>query len=511
MGFPHDSKAAALRATAVVLICWLAATGARAQGRIIYGSRSMGMGGTGVASSIDATTIAYNPANLGFMTRTDFQFPLLSVDATLQGDLLSGVTGIVDSLDDLEDQFGTDDITAIVDLMENASTPMLRQQARQATLELFLYGVAALDATGQGFTVRGITGPAYRYKNWAIGITGLVDVALDTSVDLQNGLSLSDLGFDAVVPLGEVNTAACTGGSFCDTFAQSLAAGTAGAVDMLDLEQARQLVLDSDPARLQGDPKAQAMLQAIIDQTAAGSPLSLENNESGAITTGIALAQLAVGYGHTVGTDKLSVGGTLRVYLAETTSTTFFVNELMDPEDILDEVTSSDQTKRSNEFGVDIGLTYRPIESLKIAFVGQNINSPSFSFSENRPAFTLDSQYSVGAAWNPRRWVTLTGEYDLTETNSVLIPELGYRFGRLGAEFVVAKFFAIRVGTFKNLGLDDSSLNYTGGLGFRIGRFEIAFSGVLSTDEFEVESGETIDTFPAGAGASLSLGWNSRF
>ncbi len=101
----------------------------------------------------------------------------------------------------------------------------------------------------------------------------------------------------------------------------------------------------------------------------------------------------------------------------------------------------------------------------------------------------------------------------VTENQELRVEGLDYRFARLGAELVAGKVVAFRLGAYQNLAVDDSEPVFTGGLGFRIFRFEVALAAAISSADQEIESdvvGET-ETIPSGAAFSISLGWNHTF
>ena len=58
------------------LLAFFAGT-ANAQNRFFVGARSLGMGNTGVATSIDGMAVFYNPAGMAFNHGWDVQIPLV--------------------------------------------------------------------------------------------------------------------------------------------------------------------------------------------------------------------------------------------------------------------------------------------------------------------------------------------------------------------------------------------------------------------------------------------------
>jgi hypothetical protein len=150
-----------------------------AQDRRIYGTRAFGMGGASVAVVQDATAVGVNPAAMGFLPATDFQFPVASVDAEIRGDILRVADDIADVISEVP-------ILEIIDAMSNATTAEARQAARQLGLGLFLYDVSRLDSQGKGAKARGVTGPAYRFKNFGFALTGAIDATVGFELDLKS-------------------------------------------------------------------------------------------------------------------------------------------------------------------------------------------------------------------------------------------------------------------------------------------------------------------------------------
>jgi hypothetical protein len=477
---------------------------ASAQDRVIYGTRAFGMGGASVAVVQDATAVVVNPAAMGFLPATDFQFPMISVDATLQGDVLGAADRIADTLSGTTLQEIIDELDRIPGDISDLEAKTV---ARRVALDLFLYDVAALDEAGTGAKARGLTGPAYRFKNFGFALTGTLDATLGFELDLQNGLSLGNLGFDTIVPDDPGNDT-CDGNAFCEQFAAELRASTVGLAYELTPGQAEQIVVDADPNRLAGSPKAQQVLQAIVRNTADAST-TLAQNQSAALTGGIAYFEFAFGYGRRIGTSKWAVGGTLNVMAGQTYTTTVLVSDFED-ENYLDAWDDRNNVRNETRFGIDLGVLYRPAPKWCLGLTGQNLNEPSFDVALENRKIVFDSQFTLGAAWMPARWVSVAADVDLTESTSTFVDRLNFQYGRVGAEFVPVKPLALRVGAFRNFGLEQASIAWTGGLGVRIGRFEVAVAGILSDSEFEVRSDSlgSVDSYPSGAGVSFSLGWN---
>ena len=221
---------------------------ARGQERFIFGTRSLAMGGTGVASSTDAAAAYANPAAFSLEESWDFTLPLLTLNLDTEGDFTAAA-------DRINDDFSATSLADIQAALDNGTvTPEMRQTALQA----FLYDIPGLDRPGEGITVRASLGPAFRFKNWGFSAIALAYAGLDPMLDLTQGLSLSQGGFPSAISSTPNN---CGGDTFCQSFSADLVTASSG---QLTQAQAEQLVYDAGINTLSGDPRARDILTRIV-------------------------------------------------------------------------------------------------------------------------------------------------------------------------------------------------------------------------------------------------------
>src|SRR5437867_2512336 len=118
--------------------------------------------------------------------------------------------------------------------------------------------------------------------------------------------------------------------------------------------------------------------------------------------------------------------------------------------------------RHGSGFGLDLGVLFKPIESLRIAGVAQDVFDTEINYSDGEgSAVVLPRTVRVGAAFTPRPWGTIALDVD----------------DRLhvGAEFRPVEALALRAGVLDDLGGSDER-NYTFGTGLRwsIFRFDYA-------------------------------------
>ena len=469
---------------------------ANAANRFFIGARNLGMGNTGVATTTNGLAVYYNPAGMAFDHGWDLQLPLMTVDATIGGDLFEGV-------DQLQDIFDSSSLGEIQDRFNNGTASSLDLQA---ALEAFLYELPELGQSQQGGNIRAASGPAFRWKNWGVSAGFIANGGADSILDLENGLNLGSSGFAGAIPNPLPN--ACAGDTTCLGLASDLITASGGA---LDQDRAETLVVAAGSA-LSSNQQAQDILTRIVEETAAGGGL-LGNNQSGLLFSVIGVVQFSGTYSHMVIEDKLSMGGSLRVMKGRLERQNSSVANLEAGDEAFESIFDSITDREGNtstEFAVDIGVMYRPTPKWSLGLSGMSLNGPSFTLPGNAPDFDIDPAVRVGGAYRPLQWFNVAMDFDVTEVDSGVIPGFSYRYVNLGVELLAGRWFSGWLGGYENVAQENADPVLTLGVGFRAGRFEIALSGARSTKEGRLSTGEDDKTFPNGAAASITLSWQPK-
>jgi len=218
---------------------------------------------------------------------------------------------------------------------------------------------------------------------------------------------------------------------------------------------------------------------------------------------GAVLAEVPLGYGHSFETNigDIMVGGTLK-YMEVLT----YVDKYnVDGSGQIDSTTDVRRDKRSSNFGIDIGLAYRPAfdYDLTLGVVAKNLNAPTFDYYDGSE-YTIDPLVRAGLAYNIIDSLEIAADIDLT-SNKTLNPELDSKMVGGGLSFEpFSNLFALSVrgGLMKNLDKNDKAgLIYTAGLGFGLKWIQIDLSAELSDNVSTADS----TTVPQYAKVNLAL------
>ncbi|MBI3448893.1 MAG: conjugal transfer protein TraF [Acidobacteria bacterium] len=469
---------------------------AAAQERLVYGTRAEAMGGSVVASSRDASAAFGNPAAFAFEPRWDLTFPLLDLNVAIDGNVLATGDAIRNDFDKL----------SLSNIQTALNSGTVTPAQRAAALDAFLYRVPALGDPGQGLSARASLGPALRFGAWGVSASAFAYGGISPTIDLTTGLSLGTGGFAAAIPSTPDD---CGGNAFCQGFAASLVTASGGS---LTAAQSEQLVVDAGAGKLQGDSRARSLLTRIVTETAGNGP-SLLTNGSGVDVRALLVEQIAGTYSRQILGDRLAAGVSVKDMRGETFRKSFVVDDLQQGKSLGDDLRDRDNREVSSRIGVDLGVLWKASAGLRLGATATNVNAPEFDYAGGGGSFKLERQIRGGAAWSPKGWITVAGDLDLNEIDSQVVNGLKFRYGSVGAEFVVLRFLELRAGGYRNLAASGSPLVYTGGVGFRMGAFELAFSGALSTRDVQRTASNGTSppaTFPSGAGFALSIGWQPR-
>jgi len=449
------------------------------------------MGGTGAGSASDAIAAYYNPAGMAFSHGWEIQVPLIALEGEFEGDIL-------DTINNISQRFEETGLREIQDRLDSGTaTP----EDLDTVLDVFLHELPQLDSTEDGAQVRLAIGPAFRSKNWGIStfVTGTGGV--DALVDLTTGLALSSAGLSGAIP-DPVPADSCGNDPVCLSFADDLAQETG-----IDAPRAEVLVSTSLDHLIE-DPRAFQVLEDMVHATISGEP-TLTDNRSEVNATGIVIGQATFTYSRLVYRDKLSVGGNIKIMSGRTYYSRTGVADLNSDDDF-ESYFDGDTSRSATQPGIDLGVMYRPTSRWSFGLTASDINSPTFDLAGISRSIVMRPRFRSGAAWRPLRWFNLALDADLNEIESAVVRRLSKQYVNFGVEFLVGRWFAGRLGAYRNFALAESNPVYTGGLSFGIGRFAIELAVGAAADRAKFESGTNGAEIPKGFAASVQFSWRPK-
>lgn len=178
--------------------------------------------------------------------------------------------------------------------------------------------------------------------------------------------------------------------------------------------------------------------------------------------------QVALSYAYAVWEKKLSIGITGKVIQGAAYNRGIDVDDGADDFDISDELKNS---KKSYEFGIDVGALLRPVSWLQLGIVGKDLNTPTFN-APGGGEFKLRPQVRGGVAFLPFSSTTVTFDADITK-NKTLVPGIRSRVFSLGVEQGVFDVLVLRGGVLKNV--EDAKSKFTPTAGFGIRAWALQF------------------------------------
>jgi hypothetical protein len=229
---------------------------------------------------------------------------------------------------------------------------------------------------------------------------------------------------------------------------------------------------------------------------AAGDPNN-PNKTTDLDVVGLAVVEVPLAYGRAFDTPvgSLAVGGVLKLMSGKT----FYQNVNIDSDNALDDVDKNVQD--SSTFGVDLGLALKPSESLTLALVGKNLNSPAFDIAAvaGGGEYELEPMIRAGAAYKPNSWIELAVDADLTENKSVASYNTQYVGGGLNLDLSVLE---LNVGLMRNLSANDvAGTIYTAGIATGPDWFHFELSAQMASKTGEIDGTE----YPRQASVNFAI------
>ena len=254
-----------------------------------------------------------------------------------------------------------------------------------------------------------------------------------------------------------------------------------------------------------------------VSSTPSSDDTSILNNESGARARGLGVIESGVGYGHTFFDGRMSVGANLK-YLRGITFDKYINYRVIEEADL--SFSDSDLRTESNNFGLDLGIMYKPFDWVRVGMVARNVNGPTFNVGggtggpDPRGSFKLEQQVRAGAAFYPfsNDFLVLATDIDFTTNKSDLIDGFDSRLWSFGGEVNVplwAMVLAFRGGGYMNTASDASqAFAFTGGFGLRVWVLSLDLAAGYSPNKVDVRDG---DTFASRVNASAVLADRGKF
>lgn len=445
------------------LLLTLAATPLLAMETPITGTRQLGMGASGTATTEDHTVVWWNAAALGW-------------DSGAEGGPQAGFGSIAPGGIGIEANAG---FHAYGELLENAND-LLRAAARikelgasgiadQASLRSFLTIAGRLnDLADPADTLMafGNVAGSMRLGRFAIGVRWSAEAsAFADDLDLRNvipqvnganlatQINASGQTFDATLQVLDTSQR--------DQIYQAL--GGTGAFGTVAAAADATLRIDDALRDLGAAAPAAAEAATFLAATASGSG-TIDQNTTSVVVNGFSYVEIPVGIGMPIN-EYVAVGGCLKLMSGRVNGTRILVFQ----EDVEGAVADlKGAYKDSLNLGVDLGLQAKA-GSWRMGINATNLNSPTFAGPDNPDgpvkSVRLDPQVTIGVGWRPSDWFTLAADIEQFEVGTIN-PVVRSRRAGAGFEFAAIPWLDLRGGVYGNLADSHAPPVITAGAGF---------------------------------------------
>ncbi len=456
----------------------------------IVGPRALGMGGAHVAVVNDSSAQYWNPAVFGFFGRQAGDDAKRDEHSDKDfGIYIHGGAGyqthedIIKEVDDVQIY----DFDTLAAEIQGAGL----SSANVDDYVRLISELSDLSKENIAATVLGSVGAHVRFRNWAFGAIGSVDIASIPVLDTVNVTPTSGAG-NIITELAGLE--ASTGANGVYDEANGLT--TAQANDLItnisvlnnwtNAEATSYVNAVDDgfvnspvPVPITQDVLDDVYTTAVLaDQTTSGG--DFDDNTSNILFRGALVSEIPLTYGHAF-SDNLSIGGNIKAMKARTYFTTvnIFDENETDTDDFFEN--AKDDYLESSDIGLDLGVLYK-VGILRIGAVGRNLNTPSFDF-EGVGDYELDPQVRAGVALRVLNFITLAADVDVTENDTNISDNYKSQTLGGGAEFDLFRFLRLRLGAYKNLSESDIGLVYTAGAGLNFALFQMDLGYARSKDK----------------------------
>lgn len=209
---------------------------------------------------------------------------------------------------------------------------------------------------------------------------------------------------------------------------------------------------------------------------------AIENGDTHLEVIGLALAEVPLAYGKAfdLGIGSLGVGGTLKLMSGKT----FYKSIALDEENSFDNL--DQQAITSTTFGIDLGTTFKPkaVESLTLALVGKNLNSPEFDAFGGRK-YEIEPSFRIGGAYKLTDIVEFALDADLTTNKGLSGYDTRYIGGGVNIDLSALE---VNAGLMKNTASnDEAGVIYTAGVATGPDWFHFELSAQMASKTGQVE------------------------
>lgn len=458
---------------------------ATAQDSFVVGPRALGMGGTGVAAVDDLPAQYYNPAAFGFFAH---QPPVeeqtdkgpFSVDnnalwrkdwgaeadftfgARIHKDFAEHVNVLVEHYDN-----GT---------FEDLSANGLQTEAQATALIDILNALSNLSDPDNAITADATGGFSVRIKQFGIGVRTFSQVS-----GRLNNLDLANLGLGGTGNLNtELGNITPSGGGSVFSSAQMTQLTNAGITNAAIADQlAAQAGVSPDQTQLLVDALVAAQ---------TGSTGALEDNVSSLRMYGANILEIPLTFGWAFN-ENISIGGNLKAMIGRVYGT----DALVFDDDVEDAIKNADENyEETLTWGIDLAVMVR-MKMLNLGLTLRNLNSPTFdgptvgaiTYSD----YEIEPTATIGAAFIPFETLTFAADIDLIASETVM-SDYESQMMRLGAEWDILRFLALRAGYSENLAEDDIGGLIHAGIGLNLWILRIDLAGAMSLETTEYDGDE---------------------
>lgn len=461
-----------------------------AQESFTVGPRALGMGGTGVAATDDLPAQYYNPAAFGFFAhqppveeQTD-KGPLspdnnalwrkdwgAEADFTFGARIHKDFAKHIDTLKEYWDNGTIDDLGN--NGIQNESDALAMVDAFNALSNLAdSDNAVTADVTG-GFSVR--------IKHFGLGVRTFSQVSgrLQT-LDVTN-LGIGGFGVDVIdTELGGV-TVNGSGGTL--SAAQMQALQTSGGFSNASAIKIDQLATQAGISQAETDLLVQALVQA---NTNTGG--TLDENLSALRMYGVNVIEIPLSFGYAFN-ENLAIGGNVKAMIGRVYGTDVVVFG----DDVDEAIRNADENyEQTVTWGVDLAVMFR-MKMLNLGLTARNLNSPTFDGPTvgaiKYKDYEIEPTATAGAAFIPFETLTFAVDLDLIESETVL-SDYKSQYLRLGGEWDIARFFALRAGYSQNLAESDIGALVHAGIGVNLWVVRIDLAGAMALETTEYDGDE---------------------